>query len=241
MKRAAALGASVAAAHAAATPAPAVTVETSGTCGQGTLGAAVDRERVRPYVPEPFELIEAGGQAMLFFYTLDCTDWRTNGSRPAVNRPSAIAVFVHGRGSSGPEIFDMFATHSNRATVRAFRKLGMTVGRVKPVFDLTQPTLATLALGTSVPYRRAPFEFDLTGTATTPAGFSLPSVHWQRTSKGFVRHEYAHTDFTASGGTGDVSTPAGSPLGDMLGTSQTTTGGMFFRFHFTGKTAAATP
>lgn len=232
----------VAAALAVATTASAAApVETSGTCVQGTLGVAADRERVRPYVPEPFELIEAGGRAVLFFYTLDCTDWRTNGAPPAPNRASAIAVFVHGRSGAGPEAFDMFGTHSERATVRAYRRLGMTVGRVTPTFDFIQPTPATLALSTSVPYRRAPFEFDLTGTATTPAGFPLPSVHWQRTADGFVRHDYAHTDFRASGGTGAVQTRAGSPLADMLGESSTTAGGTFFRFAFTGTSAPAIP
>ena len=232
----------VAAALAAATPTVAAEpVQTSGTCVQGTLGVAADPKLVGPYVPEPFEPIDVGGKVVLFFYTLDCPDWRTDGGPAAANRASAIAVFVHGRSGPGPEAFDMFATHSHRATVRAFRDLGMTVGRVTPTFDFSQPTPATLALTSSVPYRRAPFEFDLTGTATTPAGFPLPSVHWQRARDGFVRHDYAHTDFRASGGMGVVQTTAASPLADMLGATETSTGGTFFRYGFTGTSAPATP
>ena len=209
-------------------------------CVQGAAGLAADREEVRSRVPAQFQLIEAGDQALIFLYTVECASWQVDGGEPRPNTTTAIAAFVHG--ANGPEAFDIYGTHSDRSVVKAYKQeLGLSYGRAEPTFDLTSPLPGALALTSEVPYSKAPFAFSITGTETSPVGVEFPSVHWQLGSRGLVRHSYTHNPFHASGAFGEVTAPAGSPLADMMGAESASAGGTFFRFVVNGVSEPATP
>lgn len=207
-----------------------------GPCFQGALALDAPVANVREFVPADFPLIQAGGRAALFAYTVECERVSVTGGPESTARLTGVAAFVRPPdGSPGVQAYDILMTADRRDYVRAHNALGLLQGLVRVGFERTTVAGPVLDITAETPWRYSPYRWNLTAIAPPPAGLPLTTVHWQDGRRGRVLIEYDHTGLIVTPGFGSLTAAAGSPLARLLGTEEVTAApGAILQFSYSG-------
>ncbi len=210
---------------------------TSGTCTQTVVEVLAITDRVRDWVPAGFPIIEAAGRSPMFFTGIRCDPHTVDGISEPTTYGLASVHSTDPDGGFGPELhgYDLWWMSSTPAAAAGYTRLGVTnelvaqmpinAGPSGGYFDALKASrfpfkVQTKTLPLPVPPGGVPVDFN--------------TFHWHIGDQGRVLMDPLHSAFTAYGGVGTVTAPAGSPVAELMGTTRATGVAALFRFSFTG-------
>jgi hypothetical protein len=220
----------------------------AGTCTEPIFATYVETAVADKFVPDRFKVKEAAPGKVLFSLTGgECHDFSVNDEpQGSYQFSEALVEIVAPDGSGDTHFYNLWQVVDSAPLRAHWNSLGMYGARVEELSVETSAGALASAGSVTSPWKAAPYELTVeTSGPQAPLGDSEFDKEggngWHLGPHGVVQSGFKLSGYSPSEprwgqvGTATVKAPAGSPMAELLGATETAGIGILSRFSFVGK------